>query len=140
MERLPGSALCQYQGGMTNILLVFIGGGLGAVIRHLVGQAFMQTLGPGFPWHTLTINITGSAIMGLFVGYMARFGSGGPEIRLLVATGILGGYTTFSSFSLDAITLYERGDLTAAALYVIGSVVLSLTAIFAALGVMRSFA
>ncbi len=125
---------------MLNIALVFFGGGLGAVIRHLVGLGFLKTLGPGFPWHTFTINVTGSAIMGLFVGYMARYGSGGQEVRLLVATGILGGYTTFSSFSLDAITLYERGDLTGAALYVMGSVLFSLLALFASLILMRSWA
>ena len=118
-------------------ILVFFGGGLGATLRHLVNVVCARCLGTGFPWGTFIINITGSTVMGLIAGYLAFKGEASQPWRLFVMTGILGGYTTFSAFSLDAALLYERGELGLAALYVVGSVVLSITGLFAGLALMR---
>ena len=118
-------------------LLVFFGGGLGATLRHLVNLGCARGIGIGFPWGTLIINITGSTAMGLIAGYLAFKGVASQPWRLFLMTGILGGYTTFSAFSLDAALLYERGELGLAAAYVLGSVVLSIAGLFAGLAVMR---
>ena len=118
-------------------LLVFFGGGLGATLRHLVNVTCARCIGIGFPWGTFIINITGSTVMGLIAGYLAFKGEASQPWRLFVMTGILGGYTTFSAFSLDAATLYERGALGLAAAYVLGSVVLSIAALFASLALIR---
>jgi CrcB protein len=122
---------------VTSYLLVFFGGGLGATLRHLVNLACARGIGIGFPWGTLIINITGSTVMGLIAGYLAFKGVASQPWRLFLMTGILGGYTTFSAFSLDAALLYERGELGLAAAYVLGSVVLSIAGLFAGLAVMR---
>jgi CrcB protein len=118
-------------------LLVFFGGGLGASLRHLVNLTCARCLGPGFPWGTFIINITGSTAMGLIAGYLAFKGEASQPWRLFLMTGILGGYTTFSAFSLDTAVLYERGELGLAAAYVLGSVVLSIAGLFAGLALMR---
>jgi len=118
-------------------LLVFFGGGLGATLRHLINIFCARCMGPGFPWGTFIINISGSTVMGLIAGYLAFKGEASQAWRLFLMTGILGGYTTFSAFSLDASLLYERGELGLAAAYVIGSVVLSIAGLFAGLAVMR---
>jgi len=118
-------------------LLVFFGGGLGASLRHLVNLTCARCIGIGFPWGTLIINITGSTVMGLIAGYLAFKGEASQPWRLFIMTGILGGYTTFSAFSLDAALLYERGELGLAAAYVLGSVVLSIAGLFAGLALMR---
>ena len=109
-------------------LLVFVGGGLGATFRHAINVFFARTLGVAFPYSTSFINITGSLVMGLIAGYLA-----------FIMTGILGGYTTFSAFSLDTVLLYERGELGLAALYVAGSVLLSIAGLVAGLAVVRHF-
>jgi CrcB protein len=119
-------------------LLVFFGGGLGASLRHFVNVACGRAFGTGFPWGTFIINITGSTVMGLIAGYLAFKGEASQPWRLFLMTGILGGYTTFSAFSLDAALLYERGELMPAAMYVLGSVVLSITGLFAGLALVRS--
>ncbi len=118
-------------------LLVFFGGGLGASLRHLVNLTCARCLGPGFPWGTFIINISGSTVMGLIAGYLAFKGEASQPWRLFLMTGILGGYTTFSAFSLDTAVLYERGELGLAAAYVLGSVVLSIAGRFAGLALMR---
>ena len=118
-------------------ILVFFGGGLGATLRHLVNVLCARCLGIEFPWGTFIINITGSTVMGLIAGYLAFKGEASQPWRLFVMTGILGGYTTFSAFSLDAALLYERGELGLAALYVVGSVVLSIAGLFGGLALMR---
>jgi len=118
-------------------LLVFVGGGLGSLLRHIVNVVCPRFLGSDFPYHTFIINITGSTVMGLIAGYLAFKGAASQPWRLFLMTGILGGYTTFSAFSLDAALLYERGELGLAAAYVIGSVVLSIAGLFAGLAVMR---
>jgi CrcB protein len=121
-------------------LIVFLGGGLGAAIRHGINLGIARTLGTGFPYATLLINITGSLIMGLAAAWFAFKGDASQHWRLFLTTGILGGYTTFSTFSLDAALLYERGEVGAAALYVALSVVVSIVGLFAGLALVRSFA
>ena len=125
---------------MRNYLLVFIGGGLGSSLRHTVNMASSRLLGTAFPYHTFIINISGSIVMGLIAGYLAFKGEASQPWRLFLMTGILGGYTTFSAFSLDTALLYERGEVGLAALYVLGSVVLSIAGLFAGLALMRQFA
>jgi CrcB protein len=120
-----------------NFLLVFVGAGLGGVLRHIVNMLTLRGFGPGFPAGTLIINITGSIIMGLVVGYLATRDMPSPELRLFVATGILGGYTTFSTFSLDTITLWQRGEMGAAAAYVLGSLVLSFAGLWLGMALFR---
>jgi CrcB protein len=122
---------------MQSYVLVFVGGGLGASLRHFINVVCAKCIGVSFPWGTLIINITGSTVMGLIAGYLAFKGGASQPWRLFLMTGILGGYTTFSAFSLDAATLYERGALELAAAYVLGSVVLSIAGLFAGLALIR---
>jgi CrcB protein len=116
-------------------ILVFLGGGLGAAARHGINRAGLALLGPGFPWWTLAVNVLGSFLIGLFAGLFGALETG-HNARLFLITGFLGGFTTFSAFSLDALTLWERGAPLQAGLYIIGSVILSLFA--AAMGLMLS--
>lgn len=121
-------------------LVVFLGAGLGGVVRHMVNMAVPKLLGMGFPFATFLINVSGSLIMGLMAGYLA-FKDGETwtqPVRLFLTTGMLGGYTTFSTFSLDFLSLVERNAYGAAALYATGSVVLSFAAVFAGIGLMRA--
>lgn len=117
-------------------LLVFVGAGLGGVMRQGVNMAAMR-LGSAFPYGTLAINVAGSLIMGLAVGWFASRG-GSMQARLFLTTGVLGGFTTFSAFSLDAVTLFERGESAAALAYVLGSVAISILALFLGLSAMRA--
>ena len=121
-------------------LIVFLGGGLGAALRHGVNISVARALGTAFPYGTLLINITGSFVMGAVAAYFAFKGDASQHWRLFFTTGILGGYTTFSAFSLDAALLYERGDVGLAALYIIASVAISIAGLFAGLAIVRSFA
>ncbi|WP_291868477.1 fluoride efflux transporter CrcB [Bradyrhizobium sp.] len=122
---------------MNSYLLVFLGGGLGASLRHLVNVTSARGLGASFPWGTFIVNISGSLVMGLIAGYLAFKGEASQPWRLFLMTGILGGYTTFSAFSLDAALLYERGEIASALFYVLGSVVLSIAGLFAGLALVR---
>lgn len=124
-------------GQITSYLLVFFGGGLGATLRHLINLTCARCIGTGFPYGTFIINITGSTVMGLIAGYLAFKGEASQPWRLFLMTGVLGGYTTFSAFSLDAALLYERGEVGPAALYVFGSVVISIAGLFAGLAIVR---
>lgn len=119
-------------------LIVFLGGGVGAAIRHGMNLGVARLLGTAFPYGTLVINVTGSLIMGLIAGYFALKGDASQHWRLFLTTGILGGYTTFSSFSLDAALLYERGEFGGAAIYVVASVALSIAGLFAGFAIVRS--
>lgn len=121
----------------ASYLVVFFGGGLGAMLRHLVNVTCARCIGTAFPYGTFIINISGSTVMGLIAGYLAFKGEASQPWRLFLMTGILGGYTTFSAFSLDAALLYERGEIGLAALYVVGSVVLSILGLFAGLALVR---
>lgn len=124
---------------MSAALLVFVGAGLGGVLRHGVNLAAARILGTGLPWGTLTVNVVGSFLMGLIAGWLAlRAGEGWSQpVRLFLATGILGGFTTFSAFSLDAALLWERGQGGMAAAYVAASVALSLAALAGGLFLIR---
>jgi fluoride exporter len=123
-----------------NYLLVFIGGGLGSTLRYIVNVVCPRFLGADFPYHTFIINITGSTVMGLIAGYLAFKGDAAQSWRLFLMTGILGGYTTFSAFSLDTAVLYERGEIGLALFYVLGSVVFSIAGLFAGLTLVRHLA
>jgi fluoride exporter len=121
-------------------LIVFFGGGIGAALRHGVNLLSARWLGTGFNYATLFENVSGSFVMGLLIGYFAFKGGVSQHWRLFLTTGILGGYTTFSAFSLDTILLYERGELGLAALYVALSVALSLGGLMAGMALVRHFA
>jgi len=123
---------------MTNILLAALGGAIGSVLRYLVGVFTVRWFGPSFPWGTLTVNIVGSFIIGLTVEMIARRFNASMELRVFIVTGIIGGFTTWSSFSLDTMVLFERGAIAAAAAYVIGSLVVSFAAVFAGLALGRA--
>ncbi len=124
---------------ITPVLQVAIGGAIGAVMRYLTGIGLVRVFGhTAFPMGVLTVNVVGSFAMGVFVGLAAHRGL--THLSPFVATGILGGFTTFSAFSLEAVTLYERGAIGLAAAYVIGNVVLSIAALFAGLALSRSLA
>lgn len=129
----PGFAL-------LDILIVAIGGAIGASIRHLVNIASVRIVGLGFPWGTLVINVAGCFAMGVFIEVLARRFNASNEIRLFVATGILGGFTTFSAFSLDFAVLWERGAAVPAIGYALASVVGSLASVFLGLWLARSLA
>lgn len=124
---------------MFHILLVALGGAIGASCRHLVGMASLKSFGPGYPWGTFIVNIVGSAIIGALVELIARRFDASAELRLFAVTGFLGGFTTFSSFSLDAVNMIERGDMGGAVLYIGSSVVLSVAALFGGLALVRAF-
>ncbi len=126
---------------MQAYLLVFFGAGLGGCLRHTINILAARSLGTDFPWGTFLINISGSLVMGLIAGFLAfRAGPHGSQhLRLFLLTGILGGYTTFSAFSLDAALLYERGELGLMAAYVGGSVGLALVGVFSGLALMRAW-
>jgi CrcB protein len=123
---------------MTHIFLVAAGGAVGSVLRYLVGLWTLRSFGPSFPWGTLTVNVTGSFLIGVLAEVIARKFGASAEMRVFLITGILGGYTTFSAFSLDAITLLERGEPVTALIYVASSVLLSALAVFAGLALMRA--
>lgn len=117
--------------------LAFIGSGIGGVLRYSFGLLSLHFLGPNFPYGTLAVNAIGSALMGVVVGVFAAFNAGGQDARLFLTTGIIGGFTTFSTFSLDAVTLWERGQVIAAVGYVLASVTVSVAALVLALLVTR---
>ena len=120
-------------------LIVFLGGGIGAALRHGVNLAFARVIGTAFPYATLFENVTGSLVMGLLVGYFAfKGGEVSQHWRLFLTTGILGGFTTFSSFSLDAALLVERHSFGLAFGYIVGSIAAGLAALFFGLAVFRS--
>jgi fluoride exporter len=124
---------------MNLILLVAIGGALGSVARYLVSVYSAQLFGLSFPWGTLTVNIVGSFAMGLLAAFAAIRLSMPNELRVFLATGVLGGFTTFSAFSLDFAVLFERKDYALTAIYVVSSVGLSLMALFAGLWLIRAW-
>jgi CrcB protein len=120
-----------------NFLLVGLGGALGAMLRHGVGLMAVRWGAVEFPWATVSINVFGSFCIGILCGGLAVMSQWSQEVRLFAVVGVLGGFTTFSAFSLDTILLLERGQIVQAALYVAGSVVASLVATFIGLVLIR---
>ncbi|MCX8282186.1 fluoride efflux transporter CrcB [Phyllobacterium sp. 0TCS1.6C] len=125
---------------MNALLLVATGGAIGSVLRYGVGLLMTRLFGVSFPFGTLTVNVAGGFLMGLFIELLARKFNGLPELRLFVAVGILGGFTTFSSFSLDVAVLWERGETSSVMIYVFASVLLSIGALFFGLWLARTVA
>ena len=123
-----------------SLIYVMLGGAFGSGARYLTGRATLSLFGPDFPYGTLAVNLIGGLLMGALVGVLARVSNGGETWRLLLGVGVLGGFTTFSSFSLDAVTMIERGQLTVALGYVLLSVIGSIAALFAGLTLARTVA
>ncbi len=127
---------------LTASALVAIGGGFGSWLRYLVGGLTSSLIGPSrasdFPWATLSVNVLGSFAMGLLVGWMARYGQGGQDLRLLLGVGLLGGFTTFSTFALEFALFIERGAIGSALAYVALSLVAGFAGLFLGLMLMRS--
>ena len=123
---------------MMGYVVVFIGAGVGGAIRHAMNIWVARFMGTHFPWQTFAINITGSLVMGLVAGWFAQKGGATGHLRLFLATGILGGYTTFSAYSLDAVLLWERHEHMLASLYIGGSVVLAIGGLILGLWIMRT--
>jgi CrcB protein len=121
-------------------LYIFLAGGVGSLGRYLLASSIGRLLGPGFPWGTLAVNVLGGFVMGALVELMALRWSVSQEVRLLLTTGLLGGFTTFSAFTLEAGGMIQRGDFMAATLYALASVLGSLAALFAGLALVRSLA
>jgi len=131
-----------YHARMNGLLYVAFGGAVGASCRHLLGGATLRAFGPDFPWGTLLANILGGLLMGVLVGWLAFKGSefvggAGENLRLFLGVGILGGFTTFSAFSLEAIQMIEKKAYGVAAGYISASVILSLLALFIGLALAR---
>ncbi len=121
---------------MQAFLLVGLGGAVGAMARYGVGRLFGAT---GLPWATLTVNMVGGLLMGLLVGVLAALSGGGESARLLLGVGVLGGFTTFSAFSLELMLMLERGQLALGLGYAVASVLLSAGALAAGLWLTRAF-
>jgi CrcB protein len=124
---------------MQAYLIVFFGAGIGGALRHAVNVWSAQQFAAPFPVGTFIINTVGSLVMGLFAGYFLIQGVSSQHWRLFLTTGIIGGFTTFSAFSLEAALLYERGELAIMTLYVVSSVLVSVVALFAGSWAVRSF-
>ncbi|WP_404293348.1 fluoride efflux transporter CrcB [Microvirga sp. RSM25] len=125
---------------MKSYLLVFLGAGIGGALRHGVNVGCARVCGMAFPWGTLTVNVLGSFLIGALAGWLAFKANEGwsQPLRLFLTTGILGGFTTFSAFSLDAVLIWERGQNGLAATYVAASVLLSIVGLVAGLGLVRT--
>lgn len=120
------------------VLSIAVGGAIGSVLRHFAGKGALVLLGSGFPYGTLFVNVVGSFVMGVSIALFANVLNPSQEWRAFVTVGLLGGFTTFSTFSLDVVTLYERGEMGAAALYVALSLIVSVSALFAGMLIVRS--
>jgi CrcB protein len=122
-----------------NNLLIFVGGGIGALARHLMGVAVSHhTSGSTFPWHTLSINLLGAFLIGALAEFLALRATGSEAMRFLVVTGFLGGFTTFSAFSLESTLMIERGDYIACAAYIAASVLGTIALVFAGTALMKA--
>lgn len=122
---------------MNSLLIVGLGGGLGAIARYLVGRLSVSAFGPSFPWGTFAVNVIGGFAMGLLVGWMAFKVTGGENLRLFLGVGVLGGFTTFSSFSIEALQMMERKAYITAFGYISGSVICAIFAVFIGLMIAR---
>jgi CrcB protein len=124
---------------MMNLSLVALGGALGSAMRYLVGLAAARLMGPAFPWGTLAVNIAGSLAMGVLFAMLVRRAAPPSGFQLFLMTGMLGGFTTFSAFSLETALLWERGETLSAMLYVFASVSVSIAALAAGLALARAW-
>ncbi|KQS49548.1 fluoride efflux transporter CrcB [Sphingomonas sp. Leaf198] len=124
---------------MLPLLYVMVGGAVGSGARYLTGRAMLSLLGPDYPFGTLAVNVIGGLLMGVLVGVLAR-NTASETWRLLLGLGVLGGFTTFSAFSLDVVTMIERGAIGVALGYVLVSVIGSVAALFAGLSAVRAVA
>lgn len=120
-----------------NVLLVAAGGAIGAVLRYVLGGWIQGRLGPDFPWGTFIVNVSGSLLIGVVLGLVER-GALSAEARLFLAVGILGGYTTFSTFSYETLQLIEDGNLASTLLNALGQVAASLVAVYVGVVISRS--
>jgi CrcB protein len=120
------------------LIAVALGGALGSLLRYFVASAIQTPASAGFPWGIFVVNISGGFLMGVIVELGALKLNLAPEIRTFLTVGILGGYTTFSTFSLDSVLLLQRGAYASAAAYIVGSTVLSIAALFAGLYLVRA--
>ena len=125
---------------MQNSFLVMAGAAVGGLLRYQVGRLALHIAGPGYPWGTLAANILGGLAMGLLAGFLARSASGGESLRLLLGVGVLGGFTTFSAFSLETLLMIERGQAGMAMAYILFSVIGALGALALGLFAVRSLA
>lgn len=123
---------------MKTFLLIALGGGLGSAARHGVNQICLRLFGPDFPWGTLSVNLIGSLLIGLLAGYFTYLSDWPQSVRTFSIVGFLGGFTTFSAFSLDGVLLWERGAFSQMAAYIAASVLISLLATGAGLLLVRS--
>lgn len=119
-------------------LIVFVGAGLGGALRHGVNVMAARLLGFGFPWGTLFVNVAGGLAMGIIAELLLIKGIANQPLRLFLTTGLLGGFTTFSAFSLDSAVMWQRGDYALLAAYGVGSVLLSIAALFVGMGATRA--
>lgn len=136
--RGDGRSATRY-GAPMPLFIVMIGGALGAGARYLVGRAALASFGPDLPFGTLGVNLLGGLLMGMLAGTLTRTHAG-EAWRLFAGVGVLGGFTTFSAFSLDVVTLAERGQFLTAFLYMLASVIGSIAALMAGLAVIRAMA
>jgi CrcB protein len=120
------------------LLAVALGGALGSLLRYFVAGSVQSAAWPGFPWGIFVVNTTGGLAMGVLTELAALKMNMSPEVRAFLTVGVLGGYTTFSTFSLDSVLLIERGAYASAALYVSGSAIISILALFAGMWLVRS--
>lgn len=125
------------KGQAVGFVIVFLGGGLGSAARYGVGVLALRWIGSGYPWGTFGINVVGSFAMGVVAGYFALKSGLSQPLRLFLTTGIIGGFTTFSTYALETALLQERGELGAALTYALGSVVVGVAALFAGLALVR---
>lgn len=136
--------MSSFSGFVQHSVLVALGGAVGAWLRYVVGLAWARSIGAAsaaaFPWATLTVNLLGSLAMGLLTGWLAGSGQGSESWRLLLGVGVLGGFTTFSAFSLDVVSLAQRGAIGTAILYGAISVVGSIAGLVAGLSIAKGFA
>lgn len=125
---------------MGNILIVMAGGALGSALRYSFGRFATAAFGADYPWGTLGVNLIGGLAMGLLMGALSRSGGGSEAVRLAIGVGLLGGFTTFSAFSLDMVTMLERGAMVSALAYTLISVVGAGVALFVGLQLTRGAA
>lgn len=130
---------CNFADMVAGFLIVFIGGGLGASLRHGVNRVSLAYLGPELTYATLFVNVVGGLLTGIIAEAFLLKGSGSPEFRLFLTTGLLGGFTTFSAFTLEAALMWQRNDHAALAIYVASSVLLPIGALFAGMILARSW-